>query len=1035
MPGFAVRNPYFVIVICLIISIVGGVTVARMPVDLFPPIPIPVVVVTTFYSGMPPEQVESSITTRYERFFTLAPNIDHIESRSLAGVSLIKVHFRPGTDGDAAVGAISNLAMANLRRLPPGTLPPVVMKLDASNQPVCLITLRGESLDETKLRDLGQYTIRNQMATVQGASIPQPFGGRLRQIMIYLDPLRLAAYNLSPMDVVRATNDSNVLLPGSALRMGSLNYNILMNTQTDLMDEINSIPLRVKSGATVYIRDIGSAKDAQAIQLNVVRVDGQRSAYLPVLKQGGDSNTIAIVDGVRNKLPQLVDIPDELETKVVFDQSEFVKLAVSNLLHEGAIGLFLTAVMILVFLGNMRATVAVMLSIPLSILMMFLVIAPFGLTINTMLLGGMALALSRLIDNSVVVLENIHRHLEMGEDPYRAAIQGGNEVSMAVLAATFTTSVVFFPVAFLAGVSKYVFSSLAIAVVVLMFASYVVAMTVVPLFCSRFLKAHSESHAPKGLMERFNARFNRGFDRFLNFYSALLLRVLKYPIFSVTVILGIFVASLALIPFVRLTFFPQSDSGKIVIYAKAPAGTRLEVSEEHMEKLEELIRRVIPRADIDTIVTNLGVNQDFSAQFTPNASEHTAFLQINMTKERSMTMYQAMDKIRQESARELPEVSTFFLSGGLSDAILNQGLPAPIDVQVMGSNLEKTSKIARDLAEKFRNIRGVNDVYIPQDVDYPALKLNVDRSKAALLGLTEREVVQNVITALSSNAMIAPSFWTDNKTGNDYYLTVQYPENHIRSLNDIRNMPLTSKSGYESSRLDSISSIERVASPTQITRSDFRRIINVFVSIDGEDLGSIGKEVEKVIGEIQPERGITVRMKGTILSMRESFFSFGTGMILALLLLYLIIVAQFRSFLDPLLILLAVPLGLTGVLITLSTTDTSLNIMSLMGLIMMTGIVVANSILIVDFAHRVRAEGMEIVSAVEQTCRIRLRPILMTSLATIIGLTPMALKLGEGSESYAPLARAIIGGLTLSLIFTVFVVPAGYLAMYRRGSK
>lgn len=1035
MPGFAVRNPYFVIVICLIIAVVGSVTVGRMPVDLFPPIPIPVVVVTTFYSGMPPEQVESNITTRYERFFTLAPNIDHIESRSLAGVSLIKVFFRPGTDGDAAVGAISNLAMANLRRLPPGTLPPVVMKLDASNQPVCLITLRGEGLDETRLRDIGHYVVRSQLGTVQGASIPQPFGGRLRQIMIYLDPLRLAAYNLSPMDIVRSTNDANVLLPGSALRMGSMNYNVLMNNQTDLMEEINSIPLRIKSGATVYIRDVGSAKDAQAVQLNVVRVDGQRSAYLPVLKQGGDSNTIAIVDGVRAKLPQLVDVPDELETKVVFDQSEFVKKAISNLIHEGAIGLFLTALMILIFLGNMRATVAVMLSIPLSILMMFLVLAPTGATINTMLLGGMALALSRLIDNSVVVLENIFRHLEMGEDPYQAAIQGGNEVSMAVLAATFTTSVVFFPVAFLAGVSKYVFSALAIAVVILMFASYVVAMTVVPLFCSRFLKAHEEGHAPKGLLGRFNARFNRLFDRFLEYYSRLLLRTLKRPVFTVAVVLAIFVGSFALIPFVRLTFFPQTDSGKIVIYAKAPPGTRLEVSEEHMERLEELIRKVIPRNDLDTIVTNLGVNQDFSAQFTPNASEHTAFIQVNLAEGHKINMYDAMEKIRARAAADLPEISTFFLSGGLSDAILNQGLPAPIDVQVMGTNLEKTTAIARDIAGRFRGIRGVNDVYIPQDVDYPAVRLNVDRSKAALLGLTEREVIQNVVTALSSNAMIAPSFWTDNKSGNDYYLTVQYPENHIRSLNDLKNMPLTSKSGTESSSLDSISTIQRISSPTEITRSDFRRIINVFVSLQGEDLGRVGNEVEKIIQSVQTDRNITIRMKGTVQSMRDSFKSFGIGLLLALLLLYLIIVAQFRSFLDPLLILLAVPLGLTGVLITLTTTDTSLNIMSLMGLIMMTGIVVSNSILIVDFAHRVRAEGMEIVSAVEQTCRIRLRPILMTSLATIIGLMPMALKLGEGSESYAPLARSIIGGLTLSLIFTVFVVPAGYLAMYRRSSR
>lgn len=1032
MPGFAVRNPYFIVVLCLIIAVVGGVTIVRMPIDLFPPIPIPVVVVTTFYSGMPPEQVESAITTRYERFLTLAPNIDYVESRSLAGVSLIKVHFRPGTDGDAATSAISNLAMANLRRMPPGTLPPIVMKLDASNQPVCLISLRGEGLDETKLRDLGYYTIRGQLSTVPGASLPQPFGGKTRQIMVYVDPLRLAAYNLSPMDVVRAANESNVLLPGGALRMGTTNYNVLLNNQADLMAEVNAIPLRTQSGATVTVRDIGEAKDGQSIQLNVVRVDGQRSVYLPVLKQGSDSNTIAIVDGIDAKLPKLVDTPPELNTKIVFNQSEFVKKAIKNLLHEGGIGLFLTSAMILIFLGSMRATTAVLMSIPLSSLLMFMAIAPTGATINTMLLGGLALAFSRLIDDSVVVLENIHRHIEMGEDPYQAAIVGGNEVSLAVLASTLTTAIVFFPVAFLSGVSKYVFSALAIAVVLSMLASYFVAMAVVPVFCSRFLKAHHPGEAPSGWMERFHALFNNRFERFLNVYSTMVLRVLTKPMVAVTAVLVVFAASLLLFPKLKLTFFPQTDAGKITIYVKAPSGTRLETSEAMIEKLEDLVRKVIPRRDLMTIVTNLGVNQDFSAQFTQNTSEHSAFMQVNMSDDHEMSMFEAMDRIRDAAGKELPQLSTYFLSGGLTDAILNQGLPAPIDVQVLGSKLDKTYAIAQDLARKFRSIRGVNDTYIPQDIDYPLLQMDVDRVKAGLLGLSEREIVQNVITALTSNATIAPNFWTDKSNNNDYFLTVQYPENIVRSLNDLRNMPLTGSSRQAATRLDAVANIRKEISPTAVDRIDFRRVIDVFVSLEGEDLGRVANEVEKIIADVKPEKGISVRMRGTIESMRTSFKSFGFGLLLSLVLLYLVIVAQFKSFLDPFLILLAVPLGLTGVIVTLLATDTSLNIMSLMGVIMMTGIVVSNSILIVDFAHRLRAEGMEIKSAVEQAARIRLRPILMTSLATMIGLLPMALKLGEGSESYAPLARAIIGGLTFSLLFTVFVVPAGYLAMYRR---
>src|ERR1700687_5838474 len=541
MSGFAIRNPYFIIVCCLVIAIVGTTVLARMPVDLFPPINIPVVVVATFYSGMPPEQIETDITGRFERFFTLGSNIDHIESRSLPGVSLIKIYFQPGTNADADLSEISNLAMADLRKLPPGTLPPVVLKFDASSLPVCLITLKGEGLNETQLRDLGQYNVRNQVANVAGASVPQPFGGRYRQIMVYVDPLKLQAHELSVMDVVRTVNDSNLILPAGDVKIGPIDYNLYTNSQLPTTEEINHLPLKTVGNSSVMVQDIGKAMDGHAIQTNIVRVDGQPSVYLPILKQGGDTNTISVVNGIQEAVGKLTDVPKQLVAKVVFDQSLFVKKAIDNLLHEGAIGLLLTGLMILLFLGSMRATAAVFLSIPLSVLAAFLAISAAGGTVNTMVLGGLALAFSRLIDNSVVVLENIFRHMEMGEPPEVAAEKGGQEVAMPVLAATFTTAIVFFPVVFLYGVSRFLFTALAAAVVFSMFASYAVAMTIVPLFCARFIKsAHNETahHPGKTAFERFVRGFNRRYDRMLMRYDIAIGRSLLRPMATAVAILG-----------------------------------------------------------------------------------------------------------------------------------------------------------------------------------------------------------------------------------------------------------------------------------------------------------------------------------------------------------------------------------------------------------------------------------------------------------------------------------------------------------------
>ena len=1036
MSRFAIRYPYLITVICLIVCVVGTTILVRMPVDLFPPIKIPVVVVATFFSGMPPEQIETDITGRFERFFTLASGIDHMESRSLPGVSLIKVYFQPGFNSDSAVTSIANLAMANLRKLPPGTLPPVVLKFDASSLPVCLITLKGEGLKEAELRDLGQYNVRNQVASVPGASVPQPFGGRYRQIMVYVDPLKLESHQLSVMDVVRTVNEANLILPAGDVKIGPYDYNLYANSQVDDVKDINKLPLKTVGNASVLVGDVGKAEDASQIQYNVVRVDGQPSVYLPVLKQGGDANTISVVDGIKAAVGHLLDVPKQMVTKVVFDQSVFVRTAIENLIHEGAIGLVLTGVMILIFLGSMRATIAVFLSIPLSALAAFIALSFGDNTINAMVLGGLALAFSRLIDNSVVVLENIFRHIELGEAPELAAQRGGEEVALPVLAATLTTVVVFFPVLFLYGVSRFLFTALALAVVLSLAASYVVALTVVPLFCAKLIKGHTVDAAgghaePKGWGQRFNAGFNRKFKRMLDRYEGTLDLALLRPLATVLGITGLFVFSLALYPLIGKAYFPRTDPGQFVINLKAPTGTRIERTDQLVERVEQIVREVVPAKDLRIIVSNIGVTPGCSSIYTPNSGPHTAFVQVGLEDGHHLSSFQYMDRVRARLEHDLPEVSAYFQTGGLVDAILNLGMPAPLDIQVSGMNLEEAHGVAAEIAQKVRALPGVSDVLVPQDIDYPALRLDIDRVRSSELGLNEKEVVGNVITALTSDGMIAPSFWVDPKSGNDYLLTVQYPENFVKNLADLASVPLRGVHSVKPTRLDTVSQIRHFKAPTEVDHYQLKRIMDVYVAPTGEDLSQVLSGVEKILHETKLPENVRVEVRGSARAMQVSFRSFGLGLLLSTLLVYLILVAQFESFLDPFLILLAVPTGLTGVLLILFATGTTLNIMSLMGVVMMVGIVVSNSILIVDFTRRLRKEGRALREAVSLACRVRLRPVLMTSLATLFGLLPMATKLGTGSEAYAPLARAIIGGLAVSVVLTLFIVPAAYYMLYR----
>ena len=1038
MPSFAIRHPYLIIVFCLVVVVLGVTSMAQMPVDMFPPINIPVVLVATFYNGMPPQQIEADITDTFERFFTLAAGVDHMESRSLTGVSLIKIYFQPGTDANADVTQISNLAMADLKRLPEGTLPPVVLQVTASSQPVCLLTVQGRGLNETQLHDYLQYQIRNQIAGVPGATVPPPFGGKYRQVMIYVDPVKLQAHELSPMDVVRAANSSNLILPAGDVRIGPTDYNIYTNAQVPDAKALNDVPLKTVGEKSVFISDVGKAVDGSYLQYNIVRVDGQKSVYVGVQKQGGNTNTIAVVNGIRKAILSLRDIPSQLKASVVFDQSVFVKQAISTVLREGGIGVFLTGLMILIFLGSFRATVAIFLSLPISVLIAFTVLHIMGKSIDAMVLSGLALAFSRLIDDSVVVIENVYRHMELGEEPRVAAEKGANEVALAVLAIMLVAVIVFFPVTLLFGVSQYLFGALALAVVIALFASYFDAVTVVPLFCANFLKPEHEAgdaHEHKSWGKRFHAGFNAKFEVMLNFYEKWVRRALDRPWTTVLGFLALFFACFLLIPFVGLSFFPRTDAGQFMINLKAPTGTRIEITNQYVTKVEDIVRQVVRPTDLETIVSNIGVMPDFSALFTPNAAMHTAFVQVGLKEDHAVSSFEYMNTVRSRIARELPELRTYLQSGGIVDAVLNQGVPAPFDVQVSGMDMAADNQISQKMVQQIKALPGVSDAFIPQDVDYPGLQVDVNRARASELGLDPKEVIDNMITALTSDVMIAPSYWVDPRSGNNYFVTVQYQENNgtlVNSIESLKAMPLRAPNLKLPTYLDQVAIVTPILTPTEVDHYQLERNFDIYVAPTGEDLGKLSTAISKIISGTTLPPNIRIDLRGLVVTMNDSFKSFGVGLFLAIMLVYLILVAQFKSFIDPFLIVLAVPTGIVGVILTLVLTGTTLNIQSLMGVVMLQGMVVSNSILIVDFSNVLRGEGNSASEAVARACRIRLRPILMTSLATVVGLLPMAFKLEAGSEAYAPLARAIIGGLLSSIVLTIFVVPAAYLLIYRR---
>ncbi len=1035
MPSFALRFPHTIIVGALITILLGLIAFSRMPVDVFPNLKIPAVVVATFYPGMPPLEMERDITTRFERFFTLGSDIEHMESRSLPGVSIIKVFFQPDANIDTAAASLADLAMADLRHLPPGTLPPLVLKSDASSLPVTLVTVSGEGFSEAQLRDQAQYNIRNQLATVGGSSVPPPFGGKYRQIMVYVDREALQARGLTLMDIVRKVNRANLIIPAGDAKIGSTDYFVDTNSLIEDPDWINDVPVKVGGGqAPVLVRDIGHAEDAAQIQQNVVRINSQRSVYLPVLKQG-NANTIAVVDGVRNLLPKVFDLPAGMKLKSIFDQSSYIRAAVESLEHEAGLAAILASLMILLFLGSFKSTFAIFLSIPLSILAATFGLYMNGSTINVMTLGGFALAIGRLVDDSVVVLENVDRHLAMGKPPADAARDGAQEVALPVLASTVTTVIVFFPVMFLTGVAKYLFSALSLAVVFSMMASYVVAMTVIPIYCARFLTVE-EARAEEEGGHKYLGAFIRVYEHFAAWYQRMLDRALnrKYAVMAVVAVL--FLVVMSGYRLIGTELFPRTDAGQFIINVRAPRGSRIEVTETLTTDIEKVIHQVIPPRDLSMVVSNLGLAPGFSAIYSPNAASDSGFVMVSLKADHKRSTWHYMDALRAALRTQVPEVRTFFQSGSIIDAVLNFGLAAPIDVQLSGPDYDVLHAVARKVEHRIRTLPEVAEAFIPQESGYPSLNVDVDRLRAGRLGLTQKDVVTNIITALTSNEMIAPSIWIDPHSGNDYFLTVQYPEQDIKSLETLLNIPVLGgndgQDHHNTVLLRNVATISPETQPAEADHYNIQRVVDVLAAPRGDDLKGTQAAMMNALAGIELPTGVSLIYRGAVAAMQSSFASFGFGLGTAMVLLYLVMVAQFRSFVDPFIIMFAVPMGLIGVVLVLLATGTTLNIESFMGTIVMVGIVVSNSILLVDFANQRRREGQELRRAIVEAARIRMRPILMTALATVVGLLPIAMKLGAGSEASAPLARAAVGGLAVSTALTLVLVPAIYELIYSR---
>ncbi|MBI2844664.1 MAG: efflux RND transporter permease subunit [Armatimonadetes bacterium] len=1022
----SLRNPYLVIVFCLLILVIGLMAIFKMPVDLLPTFKTPAVQILTLYPGMPAEVVEKDITSRLERWTGQSNGIARQESKSMIGVSVVKDYFREDIDPNTAMSQVTSLAMSDLYYLPPGTIPPMVMPFDpTASVPLALLSVSSPTFDETKLYDVAYFDLRNRLQGITGVIAPAVYGGKLRRILAYVDPDKLYARRLAPIDVVEAIKNYNLMIPVGNAKFGSLDYQIDANSMVDKVSELNDVPIKVENGAPVFVKDVAEVKDSHQIQTNIVRVDGKRQVYIPIYRQPG-ANTIAVVDGVKEAISTILSrLPKGINLDVVLDQSVYVRHAIKNLVHEGILGALLACGMILLFLGSFRSTLAISLSIPLSILAAFIGLYYSGNSVNAMTLGGLALAVGRLVDDAIVVLENTHRHVAMGKAPGEAAQDAAAEVAAPVLVATITTVVVFFPISFMAGIGKFLFMPLALSVGFAMMASYVLSMTLIPAFCARYLQEASPTvseREPWGFAERVD----RLFAKLQDAYGAALSSALRFRGRFLLAVAAVFLASLALVPSIGRELFPKVDAGQFTIQVRANSGRRVEDTEKMIARVEQSVRNHIPKQDIKMVISNIGVLYDWPAAYTPNAGPHDSFILVQLEERRSRSAQEYAALLRRKLSDLFPGVSFAFDTGGMLTAALNSGLPSPIDIQIEGNKLDIAQGIAEGVRDYVAKIPGTADVRIQQQLDYPQIGINVDRTRAAYLGLTQEQVVKNVVTATNSSINFDPSFWIDNANGNHYFIGAQYPEERIKSIATLKNIPITSPLQDQPVLLGNLATFDRRSAPAEVHHHNINRVTDVYVNVEGRDVGSVAAQIQPAIDGMNLPSGYFVRMRGEVASMSDSFRNLGIGLILASILVYLVLVAQFRSFLDPFIVMFAVPLGLIGVILILLLTNTAISIQSLMGVIFMVGISVSNSILLVDFANRLKEGGAETAYAALEAARVRLRPILMTSIAAILGLLPMAIGIGRGGEANIPLARAVVGGLSISTVLTIFVVPLLY---------
>jgi multidrug efflux pump subunit AcrB len=1054
----ALRRPYTVAVMCGLILVMGVLSLTRMVVDIFPAIDIPVVAVVWNYPGLSAQDMERRVVLISERAFSTTVNgIERIESQSIPGIGLLKIYFQPGAEIGAAIAQIASVSSTILRITPPGMQPPNVIQFNASNVPVAQLTGSSDSLPEQQVFDYSLNFIRVRLFTIPGLSTPAPFGGKQRQINVDIDPRALASKGLSPFDVVNALSTSNVILPAGTARIGSREYNVLLNASPADVADFARIPVKIVDGAPVTLGDVAHVADAFADQTNIVRVNGKRATYLAILKHS-DASTLAVVDAVRDALPAIkAAAPGGLELKMDFDQSLFVRGAIAGVVREAIISSLLVSLMVGLFLGSWRSMVIVCTSIPLAIFSAIVGLKLTGHTINIMTLGGLALAIGMLVDDATVEVENIHRNRNLGKPLTRAILDGAQQIAVPAIVATLAICIVFFPVVLLVGPARFLFTPLAISVVLAMLASYLLSRTLVPALARMLM--HSEHHdsdvnAPPprgwtGIAVRFNRWRDRHFERFQDRYAAVLGAALQHRRFTLIVAGAIVVVSLKLATVVGTDFFPTVDAGLMKLHFRAPSGSRIERTEELVKQVETGIRGVIPAGEIETINAMIGIPVSYNLAFvqTDNVSSMDAELLIALKPEHGPTAGY-MQKIRDYLGRTFPGASFYFQPADIVSQVLNFGLSAPIDIQVESPDLQKGYEIARRLRDEVAQIPGTADAHVVQVIDYPALNVAVDRLRAAQAGITERDVANNLLVSLSSSGLVSPSFFLNPKNNVNYTVVVKSPLPRVSSVDRVMSTPLTaagapltaSSAGASPAAvpeastqlLSSVADVRPSGTPEQINHYTVQRVIDVGANVHGRDLGAVAADIQRRIaglGKLPP--GMKVTLRGQNQVMQDSFRSLSLGLILATLLVYCLMVILFQSWLDPLIIMMAVPGAIVGILWMLALTGTTLNVESLMGAIMAVGIAVSNSILLVSFANdlRVEKEGVSPLEAALEAGRTRLRPVIMTALAMIIGMVPMALGLGEAGEQNAPLGRAVIGGLALATFATLFVVPVVYASL------